>query len=168
LLAFALRLNVSSTTGGAIAAAIAEDGGVFTDETAEANEGSADDMTIFPAVPVAEVDRYNFGFTTAVGGLSIDTSTAATGTHTVVWEYWDGAAWSALSGVTDGTTNFHVSGAQTVTWTVPADWAKSVINGQGPYYFVRAEIQTGSVTQIPIGEQAFDLEAPTTIRILQG
>ena len=166
--AFALRLDVTATTGGAIAAAIAEDGGVFVDETTEANEATADDMTLFPATPVAAVDRYNFGFELPVASFSIDTSTVGTGTYTVVWEYWDGAAWSVLAGISDGSTGFKTTGAQTVSWTLPTDWARSKINGQGPFYFIRAEIQTGTVTATPIGEQAFDLAAPTTLRIAQG
>jgi hypothetical protein len=168
LQAFALRLDVSATTGAAISAAIAEDGGVFTDETDEANSAAADDMTLLPAVPVADVDRYNFGFDSQASSFSLNVGTAGTGTYTIVWEYWNGTAWAALAGVTDGTTDFQTAGLNTVSWTAPTDWTLSTVNGQGPYYYVRAEVQAGTVTLVPIGTQAFDLFAKTTIRIAQG
>jgi len=164
--AYALRLNVTATGTGAIAAAIAEDGGVFVDETTEANEATANDMTLFPAVPVAAIDRYNFGFTEPQSSFTIDTSTVGTGTYTVVWEYWNGTAWTALAGVTDASTGFKTTGAQVVSWTLPSDWVASTINSQGPFYYIRAEIQTGTVTAVPVGEQAFD-SALVTIRIAQ-
>jgi hypothetical protein len=165
--AFALRLDVSATTGGDVLAAIAEDGGVFTDETAEANSATADDMTLLPAVPVAAVDRYNFGFATQASSMSINVGIAGTGTYTVVWEYWNGGAWAVLAGVVDDTDDFQTATTNTVAWTVPADWVKSRINGQGLFYFIRAEVQTGTVTAVPVGTQAFDLFAETTLRIAQ-
>jgi hypothetical protein len=168
LSAFALRLNVTVAADAALAAAIAEDGGVFTDETTEANEVTADDMTLFPATPVAAVDRYNFGFATQAPSFEIDVSTAGTGTYTVVWEYWNGIAWAALQDVVDDTVNFKTAGRENVAWTVPSDWALSKIDGLGPFYYIRAEIQTGTVTITPIGEQAFDLQTESVIRIAQG
>ncbi len=168
IMAYAIRLDVTAVTGGAISAAIAEDGGVFVDETTEANEATANDMTLFPAVPVAAVDRYNFGFDSQVSNFDLDVSTVGTGTYTVVWEYWDGNAWTVLAGIVDGTTGFKVTARNNVAWTVPADWSQTFINGQGPFYFVRAEIQTGTVTAVPIGEQAFDMNSEATIRIAQG
>lgn len=163
--AYALRLDVTAVAGGVVSAAIAEDGGVFTDETTEANEATADDMTLFPATPVADVDRYNFGFDSQASNFDLDVSTVGTGTYTVVWEYWNGNTWAALAGVTDDTTDFKTTARNNVSWTVPSDWEKTSINGQGPFYFVRAEIQTGTVTATPIGEQAFDMNTAATIRI---
>jgi len=168
IMAYAIRLNVTAVAGGVVAAAIAEDGGVFTDETTEANEATADDMTLFPATPVAAVDRYNFGFDSQASNFDLDVSTVGTGTYTVVWEYWNGNAWAALAGVTDDTTGFKTTARNNVSWTIPTDWAQTYINGQGPFYFVRAEIQTGTVTATPVGEQAFDMNTEATIRIAQG
>jgi hypothetical protein len=167
LSAYALRLDVTVVADAVIAAAIAEDGGVFTDETTEANEATADDMTLFPATPVAAIDRYNFGFATQTNDFEIDVSTAGTGTYTVVWEYWNGSAWAALQDVVDDTVNFKTAGRENVAWTVPSDWALSKIDGLGPFYYIRAEIQTGTVTITPIGERAFDLDTEAVIRIAQ-
>jgi len=149
----------------AIAAAIAEDGGVFTDETTAANEVTANDMTLFPAVPVAGTDRYNFGFKEKVSSLKVNVGTVGTGTYTVTYEYWNGSAFVALT-VTDNTTDFKTVGANTVTFTPPADWATTTINGQGPFFYIRAEIQAGTTTAIPLGTQAFISGYPTG-RVLQ-
>lgn len=140
---------------GPVDAAIAEDGGVFTDETTEANEATADDMTLFPAVPVAGVDRYNIGAENPFGRVDLNISTVGTGTYTVVFEYFNGSSFVALSGVVDGTTDFKTSGLNSITFTIPTDWAATTINGQGPFFFIRAEIQTGTVTAVPLGQQAF-------------
>lgn len=140
---------------GPVDAAIAEDGGVFTDETTEANEATSDDMTLFPAVPAAGVDRYNIGAESPFGRVDFDISTVGTGTYTVVFEYFNGTSFVALSGVVDGTTNFKTSGLNSVSFTIPSDWAETTIDGQGPFFFIRAEIQAGTVTAVPLGEQAF-------------
>lgn len=136
-------------------AAIAEDGGVFTDETTEANEATANDMTLFPAVPVAGVDRYNIGSSVKFGRLALNVSTVGTGTYTVVFEYFNGSIFTPLSGVVDGTGNFKNAGLNQITFTIPDDWATTTINSQGPFFYIRAEIQTGTVTAVPLGQQAF-------------
>ncbi len=147
--------TVSMTFGVDMSAAIAEDGGAFVDETTESNEATADDMTLFPAVPVAAVDRYNFGSSAAFSELTVNVSTVGTGTYTVVWEYFNGTIWVAIPGVTDGTNAFKNAGVSTVSFSPPSDWAATTINAQGPFFYIRAEIQTGTVTAVPIGQQAF-------------
>lgn len=139
--------------GHAALAAIAEDGGVFTDETAVADDATADNVTLFPATPVAAVDRYNVGDVARFGDLKVDVTTAGIGTYTVVWEYWNGTAWVALASVAGAGADFKTAGVQPVTFTVPTDWARNTINSQGPFYFVRAETQTGTTTTTPIGRR---------------
>lgn len=119
-------------------AAIAEDGGVFTDETTEANSSTTNDMTLTPATPAVN-DAYYFGHPEADWTqLKINVSTAGSG-FTLTWEYWTGATWAALSGVTDGTSNFSNSGLNYVSWSLPS-WATTTVNSQGPYYYVRARV----------------------------
>lgn len=140
---------------GPVDAAIAEDGGAFVDETTEANEATADDMTLFPAVPAAGVDRYNIGAENKFGRVDLNVSTVGTGTYTVVFEYFNGTIFTPLAGVVDGTTDFKTGGLNSITFTIPADWEATTINGQGPFFYIRAEIQTGTVTAVPLGQQAF-------------
>lgn len=140
--------------GAVVQAAIAEDGGVYTDETAGANNVAANDMNLLPAVP-AEDDAYLFGFSAKTNRIILDVGTVGTGTYTMTWEYWNGAAWAPLAGVVDGTTNFKDAGLGKVSWTIPTDWAASTINSQGPFYYVRAHVDGGTVTQVPLGSRAY-------------
>jgi len=131
-------------------AAIADDNGVFTDQTGQSNSATAADMNLLPATPVVNQDSYIFGHHEQFSGLKINVSTAGTGGFTITWQYWNGA-WTNLSGVTDDTSSFSVSGTNYVTWTLPGDWATTTINSQGPFYFVRARYTAGTVTVTPLG-----------------
>lgn len=118
-------------------AAIADDGGVQTDETTEANSPTTDDMTLTPAVPVVN-DAYYFGHNEEFSRMKVDVSTVGAN-QTITWEYWNGS-WTALSGVTDDTSSFTASGENTISWTLPNDWADTTVNSQGPYRYVRARV----------------------------
>ena len=58
---------------------------------------------------------------------------------TIVWEYWNGSAWTALSNVVDNTNNFTVTGANWITFDVPSDWGYNTVNGQSGR-FVRCRV----------------------------
>jgi len=132
-------------------AAIQDDNGVFTDETTAANKANAAVMNLLPAVPVVNEDRYLFGHPEKFGKVKIDINTAGTGGFTITWEYWNGATWASLTGVTDGTSSFSVAGLNYVEFTIPGDWATTTINTQGPYYYIRAAYTAGTVTTVPTG-----------------
>jgi hypothetical protein len=146
-LALALR-------GDAISAAIAADAAVFTDETTEANEDTGDDMTLFPATP-AEDDAYYFGFSVPLGHMILNITTAGAGTYTLTWEYWNGSAWSALTVGEDETGSFKNAGLGNINFTIPADWAANTVNSQGPFYFIRAVIDAGTTTTVPLAGQVW-------------
>jgi hypothetical protein len=133
-------------------AAIADDGGVFTDETTAANEATANDMTLLPAVPVAS-DGYYFGSAQQFRRLDVNVSTVGTGTYTLAYEYWNGSIWTSLT-VVDGTTNFKSSGVNTITFTPPGDWAATTVNSQGPFFYIRNRVDAGTTTAIPLGQIA--------------
>jgi hypothetical protein len=143
-----------------LAGAVADDGGVETDETTEANEDTADDMTIFPLVAVAN-DAYYFGFAGQVPGFTLSISTAGVSANaTVDWEYSQGAdAWASLAGGTQG--DFNVFGDFTVaehdiSWTVPGDWATDEVGSISGKYWVRVRVTfvPGGQTS-PLGKQAW-------------
>lgn len=127
-------------------------GPTYVDETADANEATANDWTIFPAGAAA--DYAAIGYSQKFKKLTVNVGTAGTGTYTVTWEYWNGA-WTALSGVSDGTTSFKTSGTNDVTFTVPSDWATTSLNGSQPLYYIRALKDTGTVTLAPLGTEAW-------------
>ena len=153
----------------AIGAAIADNGGALTDETTEANEGTADDMTLLPAVPVAE-DAYYFGAGSAFSKLTLNISTAmntAGGSITLIWEYYNGSTWSAIpiGTLVDGTGGLENSGTNDVTFPRPNDWAKTTIgvSGEVEAYYIRIRVSaiTPTLTTIPIGQQAWTGTAET-------
>lgn len=133
--------------GAPVAAAIADDGGVFTDETTEANENTTGDVTLLPASAAAD-DAYYFGFATPFSDLKLVISQAITGTATITWEYWNGSAWTALT-VAGAGADLETAGTQPVTFTAPSDWATTTVNSQGPFYFVRL-VTDGAHTQQPL------------------
>lgn len=125
----------------------------YVDETVDANSAAANDWAFFPA-GAGVSDYAAAGFAQKFSKLRINVGTAGTGTYTVTWQYWNGA-WTALAGVTDGTTNLKTAGSNNVTFTVPTDWAKTSINGSAQLYFVRALRDGGTVTVDPLGTQGW-------------
>lgn len=135
----------------------ADDGGVFTTETTEAQDDTVNDMTLLPAVPVQE-DAYYFGSEGVFGGVLIDIGTQGDGTWTIVWEYWDGDSWETL-GASDETVGFTAAtGRKVVTWAIPSDWATTSVDSVAKYW-ARARVSAfSSVTTQPKGTRAWVLK----------
>lgn len=142
------------TTPDTMVGAIADDGGVQTDDTTAANNDTANDMTLLPAVPAVN-DAYYFGGGRTYSQLTVNIGTQGVGTWTITWEYWNGA-WVALSGVTDNTNGFTATtGNKTVTFTTPTDWATTTVKTISAYW-IRARVSAyTSKTTIPKGTQSF-------------
>lgn len=150
-----LDVKVNARNQGVCVAAIAEDGGVFVDETDEAHSTATNDMTLLPAVPVAS-DAYYFGHTEEFNRLKIDISTVLTQSSapTFAVEYWNGA-WVAVSGLVDGTNGYETTGENIISFTAPGDFATTTVNAQGAFYYVRIRITAiGTITQVPIARTA--------------
>lgn len=141
-------LNAAYTA--AMGGAVADDGGVFTDETLEARSAATGDMTLLPA-SAAQDDAYYFGSTRPFSRLNQTISQVGTGTYTLAWEFWNGTAWTALSNVTDNTTNWKTTGTNSVVFDRPTTWATTTVGGVGPLYWIRAVVDAGTVTQQPLG-----------------
>jgi hypothetical protein len=122
-----------------------DDGGVFSD----IYPMSAFPTAFMPAVPVVGDATY-FGTETSLAdtgpfsSLVFDIETTAIGTassYTILWEYWDGAAWDLLE-VTDNTGalyTFQQVGVVSVFWESPSDWVTTAVNGVTGYW-VRARV----------------------------
>jgi hypothetical protein len=136
-----LDVIVRARSAGVCLSARQDDGGVFTNYTAEANSDSTNDVLLVPAVPAAN-DAFYLGHFETFAGVKFNITTGA-GAHTgvITWEYYNGATWASLSGVADNTNAFKTTGEQKVTWTIPGDWATNAVNGV-TYYHVRARIST--------------------------
>jgi hypothetical protein len=143
------------SSGNPVGGAIADDGGVQTDETAAANNDAADDMTLLPAVPAVD-DAYYFGLGALWDYLRLNISTSGVGVWTLDWEYWNGFAWSALPDLNDGTSGFTLEGWREVNFTRPADWAVTTVGGIADLYWIRARVSSyDSVIAPPKGSRAF-------------
>jgi hypothetical protein len=141
-----------------IQSAQADDGGVFTDETVDSNDVGAADVTLTPAVPVAG-DAFYVGMSEPFDLVEFVISTAAVGSVNA-YEYWNGSAWVALTGVSDETSNFTAAaGDRTLTFDVPPSWARNTVNAIGPYYHIRARVTTAgasgaTASEVNVGGQA--------------
>ena len=160
-----LVVDVDTVTVGEIAVlgAVAGDNVTYTDETGAANDTGGADMNLLPTVPV-ENDTYYFSSTVPYSGLNFDIGTQGAGNWTVVWEYWNGAAYVALGNVTDSTVGFTAAaGEHTVVWADwPTAWAKRTLAYSGGTvasgYVVRARVSAFSdVVTPPEGDQVWCL-----------
>ena len=134
-------------------AAINEDNSIatFVDETSDAQDDIAvttGDVNLLPATQALN-DAFYIGADQTFRSASINIVTAAGGTFTLTWEFWNGSAWTALTGVTDNTRGFTVTGERNVMFTLPTTWQTQTVNSQGPFYYIRGRISafTGSGTQ---------------------
>jgi hypothetical protein len=147
--------------------AIAEDGGVQTDETVAANSVAANDMNLLPASPQKN-DAYYFGGSIKFETVRLNVGTAGVGTWTLTYEYWNGSAWVALSYVADGTNGFKTAGINDINFLRPSDWQKKLLLTRNVYW-IRARVSsfTSKTTQ-PLGTKAwhyqrvFDLPSKDT------
>ncbi|MHA6710981.1 hypothetical protein [Dehalococcoides mccartyi] len=141
--------------GTPVSGAIADDGGVQANETAQANNDAANDMTLLPPVPAVD-DAYYFGCPSLCDWLELRMGTAGNGTWDIAWEYWNGAAWLPLPDVIDNASGFKVSGTRLVTFTRPLDWVQSTIGGIANLYWMRARVSVYvSIVTQPKGTRAF-------------
>ena len=134
--------------------AMADDGGVQTNETTAVQNATANDMTLLPTVPELN-DAYYFGHDYIWDYLTLNIGTSGAGVWTITWEYWNGS-WTALSGVTDNTVGFKgTTGNKTVTFTRPGDWTTTAVNAITKYWIRgRVSAYTSVITQ-PKGTQAW-------------
>lgn len=126
-------------------------------------------------------DAVYFGGDVPFAELAFDVATAADYTAgAIVWEYWDGSAWSALTIVhdatgapTDGTNSFEQDGA--ILWIPPTDWARTAVDSV-TLYWVRCRVTTGLTTeptlnskehQIVTAADAWTANAPAQIEAIR-
>lgn len=133
---------------------VADDGGTQTTETTPARTIFPDDMTLLPSSP-ATGDAYYFGDDNTYDDVELEISTAGDGTWDVVWEYYNGTSWVALSNVTDNTNDFRNKGVNKVTFDIPGDWSTTSVNGISGLYWVRGRLGTfTSISTQPLGQLA--------------
>lgn len=135
---------------------IVDDGGAYTDDTTDANDADADDVALLPATPAVGDAAYFGHATKTFAQIDLNVGTAGAGTWTVTVKYWNGTAWTAVSGLTDGTAAFTTAaGISSITYTLPTDWAKNTVDSVLGYW-IQIEVATYSaVTTQPLLTQAW-------------
>lgn len=132
----------------------ADDGGAFTTESTEAQDDTANDMTLLPAAPLVD-DAYYFGSDGKFGGIWLQIGTQGAGSWTIVWEYWDGSSWTDISASDQSVGFTAAAGKVLVTWPVPSDWVAKSVDSVSKYW-VRARVSVfGSISAQPLGTQAW-------------
>lgn len=152
-----------------------DDGGVFADDTTDANDAGTADVDIVAATPAAE-DAVYWASDDPFCGLEHIISTAGTASDiTAVWEYYNGTAWVEFSDVLDGAASSGdpwqaAAGTVYTTWTVPSDWTKTTVNSMGPYFWARWRItvMTTDYTTEPVMSRSRPLPIVTSTSGNQG
>lgn len=158
-------LDSAATAATAMDGAIADDGGVYTDETAASNSAAANDMTLMPAAP-ADDDAYYFGSSGMFDHITLNVGTNGNWTGTYTWEYWDGDEWKAVTGLSDGTTGFTAgTGNREVSYDCPEDWQQTTVNGTTLYWLRFRVVTFTAIVVQPLGTQSWTntLATPPTV-----
>ncbi len=112
-----------------------DDGGVFTDYTAEAKDLINNDVQLLPASPAIN-DAFYFGKLSRFKAIIIEGGTNSTGSS-LIWEYWDGSAYQSLV-VRDASQSFSIVN-DIISFDAPIDWQQNTVDGQQAYW-VRARV----------------------------
>jgi len=121
----------------------------------------------------ATVDFVYFGCDTMFRGVYLNVGSANAVASVLAATYWDGAAWTGLT-ETDGTASGGATLAidNSLTWTLPTDWAKTSVNGSNSLFFVRFNV-TGTLTTpttlieaIPLSVQTGRAISPAAAAVL--
>lgn len=104
----------------------------YYDETTDAGNETAD-FTAF----VDSSDLLFVGDSKVFDRITLEVTSVASWDGSHEYQYWNGSAWTALSDVVDGSSNWESLGVFTVSFTMPSNWVKRTVNGSEQYY-VRA------------------------------
>lgn len=118
-----------------------DSGASFTDVTSQSNDSQSALYTPF-ATPPDVSDLFYVGLSHRFLGLNMVLATLGTGSPSIVWEFWAGSSWAALTTTDDtaGASNLTASGI--FTWAYPYGWEKTSVNGQS-LFWVRGRVSTG-------------------------
>jgi hypothetical protein len=120
----------------------AGDTGTYTDETDDASFSNPDDATTMddvllpPQQTTATGDAIYIGGNKQFSAIQIYLTTPASYSDiTLEWQYWNGTAWTTLT-VTDESNGFTntMEKVWEITFTPPADWATTTVNGVTAYW----------------------------------
>lgn len=127
-------------------------GSVYRDDTAPFTERGANTVATFNSM-VATNDFIYVGCDVPFRGVYINVVNANGTASVATWAYWSGAAYTDLS-ATDNTASAGATLAidNSVTWTMPTDWAMTTVNGTGPHFWVRMNSSAGTDSATSLAE----------------
>ena len=143
---------------------------------------AATNLTNFTNVTVNDVtvpghvranEALYIGSLTPFNKVYFNLGTASTDVCTLVYEYYNGSQWVALTNVTDNTVAFTATaGVYSLKFKAPSDWAKVVVNAGTSSYFIRVRCSafTSAGTQGLITQGIMTLTANSDrfTRIIRG
>ena len=132
----------------------------FVEFTDEVNNPAVNDIEFFPVSPAVD-DAFYIAERSTFNEVTVNVGTAGAGTYTIAVEYWNGTAWTAVSGLTDGTNAFKNAGINTITFTRPTDWVKVSVDTDF-FYWLRFKRDAGTETTRPLGTQ---IQTPGDVRV---
>ena len=134
---------------------LSDNGGVFTDNTTDANSPTTSTFNAFAAVPTTG-DAIYFGLSNRFEKLNITLGNTPADTNiAVVTEYYDGATWSTLT-VTESFTGVEklLANGQ-LEWSAPGNWEQTTVNSSDSLYFIRIRITSGAYATQPAIEEVY-------------
>jgi len=146
----------ASTSVSAVGGAVAhDDDGADTDQTAAANEGTADDMTLLQADGAA-TDWYALGHANLFDGVVLYVSTVGADITLDTFEYSQGGgAWGALTPIMNQLNDYETLGKRWFTFIRPGDWAVDTLAAIADKYWIKFKASaTGGGYVQPLGQQA--------------
>jgi energy-coupling factor transporter ATP-binding protein EcfA2 len=167
---FALQLSISApslaqetkaTVIKAVGGAVSHNEDVGdTDETSEANNAAANDMTLLPSDGAIN-DYYSLGDASKFDAICVNVGTPGAD-YTLAYEYSrGGGAWATLLVVHDSIGEWKNAGRGWLTFSRPADWATDTIAGITGMYWIRAKATSVGVGFVqPLGTQSWILVYP--------
>jgi len=130
----------------------------WTDDTTDLNDAGAGDVATLPARQVVG-DGFYFVGTDKYCKLKATVGTAAAGTHTIAFKYWNGTSYAALTvdddsaGWSTGTSTYFVH------FSPPSDWVANTAgngpNGEAGWTIVAELTALTSVTTVGLLTQAW-------------
>ena len=150
---------LAATSVNAVGGAVAHDAdGVDTDQTAAANEGTADDMTLLQADGAA-TDWYALGHANLFDGVVLYVSTVGADITLDTFEYSKGAAaWGTLTPIMNQLNDYETLGKRWFTFERPGDWAVDTLALIADKYWIKFKASATGVGYVqPKGQQAWIL-----------
>jgi len=151
--------GVTKTTVNACGGAVSHDhDGVDADETTEANEATANDMTLLRA-DGAVTDWYALGHASKFDAICLKVGTVGVDITLDVFEYSTGVGtWGTLVPIMNQLNNYETVGKVWFSFVRPGDWAVATYAGIADKYWIKLKASAiGGAYVQPKGTQAWIL-----------